>query len=426
MRKLWLIVKCEYVTRVRTKGFVIGTVALPLLSIALFVFSILIALHHVDHTLKLAIVDNHGELAAAIERGLDRKLSNGQPAFRVVKSLDRPESVETARGRFGSEVRSGLLDGYLVVPQDVATGKPVEFHTKNAANFAVTEDLGRVVSNAVIGLRLNARGARVDKVADMVRAVDLKLLRITKRGETEEKGQTFIVAVSMTMILYTTLLMYGVITMRSILEEKTTRTMEVLIAAAKPLHLMAGKILGVGAVGFTQYLVWALSAALITSYSAAMAAVPRSGANASMPQIYIPPSLLIYFVIYFLLGYFLYAAFFASVGAAASNEHDAQQMQWPATLPLIFSFVMFNFILRDPSSTTAVVLSLVPFFTPILMLLRISAEPPPFWQIGLSILLTLVTILGVVYLSARIYRVGVLMYGKRPSVVELFRWMRYS
>jgi ABC-2 type transport system permease protein len=424
MRKLWLIVKREYITRVRTKGFVIGTVALPLLSIGLFVFSILIALHQVDHTVKLGILDGRGGLAPVIERGLDGKLSSGRPAFRVIESLERPDSDEKARGRLRADVRSGRLDGYLVVPQDVAAGKPAEFHTKNPGNFTVTEDIGRAVSNAVIGLRLNERGAQVDQVADVVRGVDLKLVRITKRGETEEKGQTFIVAVSMTMILYTTLVMYGVITMRSVLEEKTTRTIEVLISAAKPFQLMAGKILGVGAVGFTQYLVWALSALLITSYGAAVAASVK--VNTSIPRIYIPASLLIFFVIYFLLGYFLYASFFASVGAAASNEHDAQQMQWPATLPLIFSFVMFNFILRDPNSATAVALSLVPFFTPILMLLRISAETPPFWQIGLSMLLMLLTTLGVVYFSARIYRVGVLMYGKRPSVVELVRWLRYS
>jgi len=424
MRKIWLIIKREYVTRVRTKGFVIATVALPSLTVALFVVSILIAMHEVDHTLNVAILDNNGELAAAIKRGLDRKLANGQPAFRVVESQVRPASEELVRGEWRVAVRSGQLDGYLVVPPDVAAGTPVEFHTKNAANFAVTEDLDRVVTNAVIGLRLNQSGARVDKVAEIVRGVDLKLMRITEHDEKEEKGQTFIVAVSMTMILYTTLVMYGVSTMRSVLEEKTTRTMEVLISAARPFHLMAGKILGVGAVGFTQYLVWALSAALITTYGAAVAASLK--VHASLPQIYIPSSLLIYFVVYFLLGYFLYASFFASVGAAASNEHDAQQLQWPVTLPLIFSFIMFNFILRDPNSDTAVGLSLVPFFTPILMLLRISAETPPFWQIGLSILLTLLATVGVVYLSARIYRVGVLMYGKRPSVVELLRWLRYS
>jgi ABC-2 type transport system permease protein len=426
MRKLWLIVKREYVTRVRSKGFVISTVALPLLSIGLFIFSIFVALHQVDHTLRLAILDGAGGLAPAIERGLDRKLSNGRPAFRVVESLERPESEEKVRGRLRSKVRSGQLDGYIVVPPGVAAGKPAEFHTKNPGNFTVTEEIDRSVSNAIIGLRLNERGARVENVADVVRDVDLKLLRITKRGETEEKGQTFVVAVSMTMILYLTLIMYGVITMRSVLEEKTTRTMEVLISAATPFQLMAGKILGVAAVGLTQYLVWALSALLITAYGTAMAAIPRSGIRASIPQIYIPAPLLFFFVIFFLLGYFLYASFFASIGAAASNEHDAQQMQWPATLPLIFSFVMFSFILRDPNSTTAVVLSLVPFFTPILMLLRISAEPPPFWQIGLSMVLTLLTTLGVIYLSARIYRVGVLMYGKRPSVVELLRWLRYS
>ena len=223
-----------------------------------------------------------------------------------------------------------------------------------------------------------------------------------------------------------TLIMYGVITMRSVLEEKTTRTVEVLISAVRPFQLLMGKIVGVAAVGFTQYLIWMTSAALLASYGTAMASAVKPGAGSSFPQIHLPFALLGYLAVYFVLGYFLYASLFAAVGAAASNEQDAQQLQWPVTLPLVFGFIMFQGVLRDPSSTMSVVLSEIPFFSPILMILRLAAQTPPWWQVALSIALLALTTLGVVYFSGRIYRVGVLMYGKRPSVAELFRWLRYT
>ena len=145
-----------------------------------------------------------------------------------------------------------------------------------------------------------------------------------------------------------------------------------------------------------------------------------------MPKIHIPWSLLAYMVIFFLAGYLLYASLYAAVGAMVSTEQEAQQVQAPLTMVIVLSFLLFNVILRDPNSRTAVVLSLVPFLSPILMILRIAMQTPPFWQIVLSLALSLSTTVGVVYVSAKIYRVGVLMYGKRPSVVELFRWLRYT
>ncbi len=422
MRKLWLIIKREYITRVKTKGFVIGTLALPLLTIGVFVFSILVAMRQPDHTLKLAILDDAGGLSAAVTKGLNGTLPNGQPTFRVVKSFEMSEPG--ARAELRAELSAGRLDGYLVIPKDISAGKRAEFHSRNPGDIALTDSIARAVSDAVIARRLSERGVRVDNVGEMVRGVDVKLIKVSKHGESEEKGDTFLVAIVLAMVLYTTMVMYGVMTMRAVLEEKTSRIMEVLVSAARPFQLMAGKILGVGGVALTQYLIWSVSAALLTSYGFAMASTLQPGASA--PHLHLPASLLVYFVVYFLLGYFLHASIYAAIGAAASNEQDAQQLQWPATLPLIFSFVMFNFILRDPNSHTAVMLSLIPFFTPILMLLRISAETPPFWQIALSMALTVLTTVGVVYFSARIYRVGVLMYGKRPSLVELFRWLRYS
>jgi len=212
--------------------------------------------------------------------------------------------------------------------------------------------------------------------------------------------------------------------MRSVLEEKTSRIVEILISAVRPFQLLAGKILGVAGVAFTQYLIWVASAALLGTYGAV--AVNTLRPTADFPHIHLSAALLIYPAIYFVLGYLLYATLFAAVGAAVSSEQDAQQLQVIIMLPLIFSFVMFNMVIRDPSSRTVVLLSEIPFFTPIMMVLRIACETPPFWQIGLSFVLLGLTAAGVAYVSARIYRVGILMYGKRPSVVELIRWLKYT
>ncbi len=254
--------------------------------------------------------------------------------------------------------------------------------------------------------------------------MNVKIIKITKHGEAEEFGQTFIIAVSMAMLLYMTLIMYGVVTMRSVLEEKTSRIVEILASDLSPFQLLTGKILGVAAVAFTQYLIWFACAALLRTYGAL--AVKTVRPTADFPHIHLPAGLLIYPAIYFVLGYLLYASLFAAVGAAASNEQDAQQLQWPVMLPLIFSFVLYIMVLREPNSRTVILLSEIPFFSPIIMLLRIAADTPPFWQIGLSLVLLALTSVGVAYLSARVYRVGILMYGKRPSLVELLRWVRYT
>jgi ABC-2 type transport system permease protein len=231
-------------------------------------------------------------------------------------------------------------------------------------------------------------------------------------------------AIAVATLLYMTLIMYGVITMRSVLEEKTSRIVEILISAVRPFQLLTGKILGVASVAFTQYMIWITSAALLGTYGAVVVNTLRP--TADFPHIHLSAGLLVYPAIYFVLGYLLYASLFAAVGAAVSSEQDAQQFQWPIMLPLVFSFLMYIMVVREPNSHMVVLLSEIPFFSPIIMVLRIAAETPPFWQIGLSIVLLGLTTAGVAYFSARIYRVGILMYGKRPSVVELMRWVKYT
>jgi ABC-2 type transport system permease protein len=420
VRKVWLIVKREYSTRIKTKGFVFGTIAVPILSIGLMVFSIFLATRLTDRTIRLAIIDNVGGLSSAVAAGLNVMLPNGKPEFEVVKTVTQPQSEESVRKEFRAAIRSNRLDAYLVI----GVGDKAEFHTKNPGDFTLVQPITRAVHNAVLGSRLEARGVRANEIGEVTRGTDVKIIKITKYGEAEDFGQTFIVALSLGMLLYMTLLMYGVITMRSVLDEKTSRIVEVLISSVRPFQLLSGKLIGVAGVAFTQYMIWITSAALLGTYGAVVVNTLRP--TADFPHIHLSPGLLIYPAIYFVLGYLLYASLYAAVGAAASNEQDAQQFQWPIMLPLMFSFVMFNMVVRDPNSRTVVLLSEVPFFSPILMVLRIAAETPPFWQIGLSIVLLALTTVGVVFFSARIYRVGILMYGKRPSVIELLRWLKYT
>ena len=426
MRKIWLVVKREFLTRVRTKGFIISTVALPLFTIAIFLVPVFMARRQADHSLKIAILDDAGGLAAGIAQGLDRKLPNGQPAFQIVRTLDKPgrEEGEKLRQQLRDQVSRGELDGFLVVPEEVIAGKPATFHTKNTSDLTLAGSLRRAVSDAAVTARLQARGIKLENVTELVRGVDVTLVKVTKGGEIEEKGQTFLTAMIMVMVLYMTLLVYGLMTLRSVLEEKTTRIVEVLVSSLRPFQLLTGKLLGVAAVGFTQYLIWTVSGALLASYGASVAAAFSPGS--SLPQIQFPLSMLVYLVVFYLAGYFLYAALYAAAGAMVSSDEEAQYVQLPMTLMIVVAFMLFGVIMHNPNSTLSIVLSLIPFFAPILMVMRIAIQTPPFWQIALSIGLMFLTTLGVLHVSAKIYRVGILMYGKRPSVVELLRWLRYT
>jgi ABC-2 type transport system permease protein len=423
MRKLWLVIKREYLTRVRTKGFIFSTVAVPMFAIGVLAFQIYTATRQIDHTLKIAVLDEGGGLSDAIERNLDGKLANGQPTFQVVRKEENATGAQQDAAR--RDVKSGQLDAFLLVPAGISSGKDAaELHTRNTGEIQVTEQVDHAVTNAVIAERLHGRGLNVPDVGDLVKAVDLKLIKTSAGGEIEEKGQTLITALVVGMLLYTTLIIYGVTTMRSVTEEKSSRVMEILVASVRPFQLLAGKIVGVAAVGLTQYAIWGTVTGLMAAYGTAMAAALRPGSALPAMQPHI--SVLAYMLVFFLCGYMLYASMYAAIGALVSNDQEAQQLQTPLTLLLVGAFLLFNVVLHDPSSSLSVGLSMIPFFAPILMMLRIAMQTPPFWQIALCIGISVLTTTAVIYVAARVYRVGVLMYGKRPSLVELARWLRYS
>jgi ABC-2 type transport system permease protein len=414
VRKLGLIIKREYLTRIKTKGFIIGTILVPLIGLAFCLLIIFLVNHKPTHSMRLVIVDNSGQLAQPITQGLDAKLENGQPEFNIVETNVRPASPDVVQQDLRARINAEKIDAYLWIPRDPKDS--FELHMRNPDNFSLIGPLSGAVDQAVISARLSERGVHLDDIKSILRGTDLKLMKISE-------GQSIGIAVALVVLLYTALLMYGIITMRSVLEEKTTRTMEVLISAVRPFELLCGKILGVAAAAFTQFAVWMISTALLFTYGA-LAAMGMGGT--AMSGVHVPISLVLYATIFFIGGYFLYSSMFAAIGAACSNEQDAQQLQWIAMAPLVFCMVIYSMVLNDPTSTASVVLSEIPFFAPVLMALRISLQTPPAWQIVLSLFLLLVTTVVTIWASAKIYRVGILMYGKRPSLVEMFRWLRYS
>lgn len=422
MRKIWLIFKREYLTRVKTKGFVIGTLLIPFLGVVSVVLVAFLASHGSETKFRIAIVDNAGELAESITESLESTTSAGKPEFKVTQSIEQPASGDAAEQDLRTQINSRALDAYLVIPADLS--EPAELHTRNPGNFRVIAPITAAVNEALIEARLSARGIHVKDLSNVTRDEGLRVIKVSAGGESVEKGQTIGIAIGLVFLLYMSLLMYGIITMRSVLEEKTSRTMEVLISSVQPFQLLTGKILGVAGVAFTQFLIWIASLGLLLSYGAVMAATFNP--TSSFPAIHIPVSLAIWAVFFFFGGYFLYSAMFAAVGAACSTDQDAAQLQWLAMGPLVFTMMIYWTVLSDPSSRMSLILSEIPWFSPVLMPMRISIQPPPVWQLVLSVVLLLLAIWGVIYLSAKVYRIGVLMYGKRPTLPELVRWVRYS
>ncbi len=426
MRKVWLVVKREYLTRVRTRGFIFGTFAVPLFLVALVVILALVVSRQTAQTVKLAMIDNTGTIAGAVIQGLGQKLPGGAPAFEIVRRVDHPEPAVEARLRqeLGRQVNQGEIDAFLVIPAGVLEGEPAIFHTRNPSDVGPSSTVRRALDDAATAQRLRERGLDVENVRALVGGVKLTLIKVTKEGDVVERGQTIVIAFVLTFFLFMTIFVYGLATMQSVQEEKNTRVVEILLSSLRPSHLLWGKMLGVGAVGFTQFAVWLTSGALLATYGAAAIAAFRPGA--SLPHISFPFLTLGFVVAFFIAGYFLYASLYAAIGAMVSSTEEAQQVSTPLNVLFGFSTVLLGVIIRDPNSPTAVAFSMIPFFSPVHMVLRITLQTPPLWQILLSFSIIVLTTSAIMHFSARIYRVGILMYGKRPSLRELVKWLRYT
>jgi ABC-2 type transport system permease protein len=424
MRKILAVIKREYLQIVRTKGFIIGTVLGPVAMAALIFIPMLIAMASGGEKKTVGVIDTTGEIFADLDQKLDYKMSDGSRRY-TLSQVAPGSDIAAQRNGLSRKVLAKKLSAYIFIPADILTGGAAEYAALNVSDFDEVKRLNEALNAVVIEKRLKKEGLDPAKVAQYTRRVGLKTIKVTERGEQEDVGGTFVIAYVLVLILYMTLFFYGSIIMRGVIEEKSSRVVEVVLSSLRPFELMAGKILGIAAVGLTQYAIWALFGMAASRYGRMLAAGAVPGAS-GFKMATIPPYIFVYFVVFFILGYFLYSVLFATIGSMVNSEKEAQQLLFPISMLLVVPMLMMMLVLKSPSGSTSVVLSLIPFFAPILMLMRICVLLPPFSQIAASIGILILTIILLIWVAAKIYRVGILMYGKRPNIGEIVKWIRYK
>lgn len=419
-RKVAAVVRREFVERVRTKWFIISTVLGPIFLLGITILPAVLATR--GGGTRVALVDEgSGGFASRL---LAQLSTDGRFSVSVVPAASLPAPLLDSLTR---EVQAKRLDGFLEVnPAALESGR-FEYRGRNVASIRDMAMLQTSLRQAVTIERLTRRGIDPGVVQEAQQHVDLKTLRITRQGATGESGEaTFFLAYIVGFILYMAIFLYGVNVMRSVIDEKQTRIIEVLVSSLRPFELMLGKVIGVGGVGLFQMAIWGVTAALMVSYSQALFGFlhisPEQAAQVQMPAIGL--SLVLVVLAYFLLGYLIYAALFAVVGASVNTESEAQQAQMPVTMLLVVAIILVMPIINDPGGRMAVVMGLVPFFSPIVMPIRYTASEVPAGEVAVSLAVLAVSTVVVVWVAARIYRVGILMYGKRPNMKELLRWAR--
>lgn len=425
MSKILIVAKREYVQRVRTKGFVIFTVLLPAIIGGYIFFVLAVTKSGANASAHLAVVDLSGQILPALRHELNEKLPSGQRQFQLDGVAATAASLPTVEARLHRDVLAGQYSGFLVIPANVLQSNQAEYHAKNVANFNLIGSLQHGLESAVSRVRLRAAGVAASELPQFFADFHLTDLKVTASGENRNATGTVVLGYVLGYLLFFVVIFYGMNFMRSVVEEKTNRVAEVVLASVSSFGLLMGKVIGVAAAALTQALIWVICLGLFAAYAGTAAlAAGHSGWLKQVPHL--GPMIYVSFVLFFVLGFLVYASLYAAVGAIVSSEQEAQQSQAPITLLLVASLLLGFTVLTTPNSVLATVLSEIPFFSPVLMMMRIPIANPPFWQVGLSWLLCALAVWLIMKVTARIYRVGILMTGKRPNLPELMRWLRYS
>jgi ABC-2 type transport system permease protein len=427
MHKVWLIVHREYLERIRSKTFLLFTLLIPAFMAGGILVPAKLAEIKSGTARHIVVVAANADLAAAVKQELLAPPSAGSPTGPPEGAAPRDTFVvqvsttPTARLHdfLYQQVSAGTIDGFLWLNEDDLANHEATYSARDVADFQTNAAVRLALRTALVKQYLAQKGMTGPQVDTLLTPVALRTVHITKGHEGASGMTVFVTGFIMVMLLYVNVLVYGMSVMRSIIEEKNSRILEVLLSSVTAKELLAGKILGVGAVGLTQILIWLVIGALFS-------APGMVAAKAYLSNVHIPVSAIAWFGVFFLLGYFLYSTVYAALGAMVNSDQEAQQMQWLVLLPVVVSVFLANPVMQHPDSPMAVWLSMVPFFAPILMFIRVVGEQPPVWQVAFCLMLMLATTYGLLALSSRIYRVGILMYGKRPTLPELRRWLKYA
>lgn len=452
MTKFLAVVKREYLTRVRTKMFIVFTVLGPLMVFLFTVVPALIATIKPNAT-RIAIVDRTGgekmyervrdsllterderDKRAAATASPNANTLPGSPGgqearvppgaatgnFVIERAALDGRPFEQVSNELNERVRRDELDGYLVLPPDILQDGEVVYYGRNVGDDFTREQIRGRVSSAVRDQRMDEEKIPSELIDRINKPVNMKAIN-SESGKQESGGGFFFVFI-IGFLIYIMIIMYGQVILAAVVEEKETRIAEMLFSSVRSFPLLLGKLIGVSLVALTQFAIWALAFGAFALYGVGL--LSARGVSISLPSV--PPVFFLYFTLFFILGYFIYATLYALVGSVVTTTQEGGQLAMPILLLLIMGFYFTFPVIRSPNSGLAFWVSMFPFFSPITMIVRIVTQTPPLWQILLSLAIGFGTVVLLMGLSARIYRTGMLMYGKRATIPEILRWVRQA
>ena len=440
MKKFLSVLKREYIQRVRSKMFIVSTILLPIV-MSLFALVPAIILSIETPPMRVAIVDQTGRMYSQVRQALvndqqetpdtqggnaSRPTTTPRPTFSrfVVEEVNaKDQSLDQIRAGLDQRLRARELDGYVVLPPDFLSTGEAEFFNRNPGDLFSPRVLQSAINRAAREQRLIDANVDSKTRQELFKPVELQSVKVGASGGSErDTGGSFALVFAVGFVMYLAILMYGQIILGAVIEEKETRIAEILFSSVRPFTLMMGKLLGVSLVALTQLAIWGTAFGLFAVYGAGV--LLSQGVRTNIPVI--PFSHFIYFGLFFLLGYFIYATIYALVGSMVTTAQEGGQLPMPIILILVVSFYLFWPVSRSPDSPFSFWVSMIPFSAPVAMLVRIVTQTPPFWQIALSLLIGFSTVFVIMWVASRIYRVGMLMYGKRASIPEAIRWARQA
>lgn len=415
MNKVLLIIKREYISRVRKKAFVVTVFLVPALLLAMYAVMYLIYKNSSDlndvRTVK--VIDESGQFAGKMH---DKK---------ALKFETFKETLPNAK-KYLKKHKNDIL---LYIPKVYTGEKSVQVLSEKKPSLSISGDIERQMNEIATNNNMVARGIDTAQLRNIRSSISISSREVTETGDKESNiGALYGVGVAGAIMIYLSLFIYGAQVMRGVIEEKTNRIIEVIVSSVKPFQLMLGKIIGVALVSLTQFLAWILLSVAVSFVANKYFNAPQSPILGLLDGLKTIPFgfIISCFLFYFLTGFLLYSALFAAVGSAVDSESETQQFMFPITMPLLFTYLIsVTFLAQNPDSSLAFWLSMVPFTAPVAMMVRLPFDPPA-WEIALSMGLMVIGFVFTTWVAARIYRVGILMYGKKASYSELVKWFFYK
>lgn len=423
--KFWIITKREYISRIRSKGFIISTILGPILILIITILPAVIKILSTEDTeMKIFILDNTSQ-----------KVGENIILKAPSKFLLTNENIQV----LNKKIISGDIDAYIYLDDKVFETYKIPVFTKGGGGIGFIELISNVVGDELRKQNLKKVGLPNDIIELIEKDFKIDTRKVTKEGLKKDYSTFYsVLGYIMAFFVYIMLAIYGSSVMRGVIEEKSNRIVEILVSSAKPTDILFGKVVGIGAVGLTQIIIWIFLGLIILSVLPNLILLIQptnlseianiSDQNIQNLQKFEIPDISIWLVLtlifYFIAGYFLYSTLFAAIGSAVDQEQDAQYISTPLFIPLIFPILISTYLMSNPDGVFSVIFSLFPFFAPILMTMRIASTNVPFWQIFLSYILMILTFWLCIWISSKIYRVGILIYGKKPNYREIFRWFK--